>query len=147
MPHLQAMRVSSQPNPWIRVSIPSMWTQIFFSTDAGPSFPSVAPDDEDIPQISYEGDEPTGTDIPSSFASYVEGCTKKKIKKEDLEVYRQRYTLQKNCPFLKVPSMDKEVWRCMSRDQKHSDVLLQAAQAKIGKAITATVRSAFNAKV
>ena len=56
----------------------------FLSTDAGPSFPSVAPDDEDIPQISYEGDEPTGTDIPSSFASYVEGCTKKKIKKEDV---------------------------------------------------------------
>eukprot|EP00795_Rhopilema_esculentum_P010276 gene10276-18973_t len=102
---------------------------------------TVALVDEDIPQISYEGDEPKGPDISPSLASYVEGCTGKKIKKEDLDPFRQRFPLPGNCQFLQVPSMDKDVWRCMSRDQKHSDISLQAAQAKIAKAMTATIRA------
>ena len=41
--------------------------------------------EEDIPQIAYEGDEATGPDVSTSLAKYVEGCVTKKIKKDDME--------------------------------------------------------------
>ena len=81
---------------------------------------TVALVDEDIPQISDEGDEPSGPDISPSIASYVEGCTRKKIKKEDLDSFRQRFPSPGNRH--QDPSMDKDVWRYMSRDQKHSGI-------------------------
>ena len=96
--------------------------------------------EEDIPQIAYEGDEAKGPDVSASLATYVEGCVTKKIKKDDMEAYLKRFPAPGNCPSLKSPLMDKEVWRAMSRDQRHGDVSLQAAQSKIAKAITVNLR-------
>ena len=96
--------------------------------------------EDDIPQIAYEGDEMTGPDVSASLAKYVEGCVTRRIKKDDMEAYLKRFPAPGNCPSLKAPLMDKEVWRVMSRDQRHGDISLQAAQSKVAKAITIALR-------
>ena len=96
--------------------------------------------EEDIPQIAYEGDEATGPDVSASLAEYVKDCMTKKIKKDDMEAYLKRFPATGNCPSLKAPWMDREVWRGMLCDQSHGDISLQTAESKVAKAITVALR-------
>ena len=57
-----------------------------------------------------------------------------------MEAYLKCFPAPGNCPSLKAPLMDKEVWRAMLRDQRHGDISLQAAQSKVAKAITVALR-------
>ena len=109
--------------------------------DTQPQGTTASPaNEEDIPQIAYEGDEAKGPHVSASLATYVEGCVTKKIKKDDMEAYLKRFPAPGNCPSLRSPLMDKEVWIAMSQDQRHGDISLQAAQTKIVRAMTVNLR-------
>ena len=81
------------------------------------------------------GDEGTGPEIDSTLGEAIKKVLQSELSKDKLKWHLEKYKIASNCFYLKVPMMDSEYYRHMSKPSKAHVVKLQQHQENIVKAL------------
>ena len=96
--------------------------------------------DDIVDSIDIRGeDELPGMALPQTWASKVNLAWKTKISKTTLLTLLKKYPVPSNLTDLKVPRMNKEIWRLIGKWQRKSDLSMGSSQRTLSKAATAVL--------
>ena len=85
-------------------------------------------------------DEFPGLPLPVKWAKKVNEAWKTKVSKATLNILMRKYPTPSNLTEMKVPRMNKEIWRLIGKWQRKSDLSLSATQRYLMKAATTVLK-------
>ena len=97
--------------------------------------------DEMATAIDIRGDDEfPGAPLALTWAEKINLAWKTKVSKATLNLLSRKYPTPSNLTEMKVPRMNKEIWRLIGKWQRKSDLSLSATQRYLMKAATAVLK-------